>query len=55
MPDVFLVAARKLGVDVGEGDVESLGEGQGLRREERARGLVFEDAINGVQAGRELG
>ena len=52
-PDVFLAAARKLGRDVGpndEGDV--VGEAE---REERAGGLVFEDAIPGVQAGKRAG
>jgi len=52
-PDVFLAAARKLGRDVGpndEGDV--IGEAE---REERAGGLVFEDAIPGVQAGKRAG
>ena len=52
-PDVFLAAARKLGRDVGpndEGDV--VGEAE---REERAHGLVFEDAIPGVQAGKRAG
>ena len=52
-PDVFLAAARKLGRDVGpneEGDL--VGEAE---REERARGLVFEDAIPGVQAGKRAG
>ncbi|KAG8885309.1 hypothetical protein FRB98_001848 [Tulasnella sp. 332] len=55
MPDVFLVAAKKLGVDVGEGDVENLSESEEVRRRERAKGLVFEDAVNGVQAGRRAG
>ena len=52
-PDVYLAAARELGRDVGpndEGDV--IGEAE---REERARGLVFEDAIPGVQAGKRAG
>ena len=52
-PDVYLAAARKLGRDVGlnnEGDV--VGEAE---REERAGGLVFEDAILGVQAGKRAG
>ena len=52
-PDVFLAAARKLGRDVGpndEGDV--VGEAE---REERAGGLVFEDALPGVQAGKRAG
>jgi pseudouridine-5'-monophosphatase len=49
-PDVFLAAARRLGRPVGsideEGDV--VGEKE---REERARGLVFEDAFPGVMGG----
>ncbi|KAI0246442.1 HAD-like domain-containing protein [Lactifluus subvellereus] len=52
-PDVFLAAARALGRAVGpneEGDV--VGDAE---REERARGLVFEDAIPGVQAGKRAG
>jgi len=52
-PDVFLAAARKLGRTVGaneEGDAVTEAE-----LEERARGLVFEDAIPGVQAGRRAG
>ena len=54
-PDVFLVAAsRMLGRDVGEGEAEerSVSEAQ---RAERAKGLVFEDAIPGVQAGKRAG
>ncbi|KAH9839206.1 HAD-like protein [Rhodofomes roseus] len=54
-PDVFLVAAEKmLGRSVGEGEVgeRSLGE---AHRRERAKGLVFEDAIPGVQAGKRAG
>ena len=54
-PDVFLVAAsRMLGRDVGEGEAEecSVSESQ---RAERAKGLVFEDAIPGVQAGKRAG
>jgi pseudouridine 5'-phosphatase len=52
-PDVFLAAARALGRAVGpneEGD--AVGDAE---REERARGLVFEDAIPGVQAGKRAG
>ncbi|THH09554.1 hypothetical protein EW146_g8653 [Bondarzewia mesenterica] len=58
-PDVFLVAARgSLGRNVGgkgkdgerEGDLCSSEE-----RVERAKGLVFEDAILGVQAGKRAG
>jgi pseudouridine 5'-phosphatase len=52
-PDVFLAAARGLGRVVGpneEGDMVEVAE-----REERARGLIFEDAILGVQAGKRAG
>ena len=53
-PDVFLAAARKLGRAVGsideEGDV--VGEKE---RDERARGLVFEDAFPGVMGGKRAG
>jgi pseudouridine 5'-phosphatase len=53
-PDVFLAAARKLGRGIGsideEGDV--IGEKE---REERARGLVFEDAFPGVVGGKRAG
>lgn len=58
-PDVFLVAARDwLGRNVGdkgdtgekEGDMCSADE-----QAERAKGLVFEDAIPGVQAGKRAG
>ncbi len=53
-PDVFLAAASKLGRAVGsideEGDV--VGEKE---REERARGLVFEDAFPGVVGGKRAG
>ena len=52
-PDVFLAAARKLGRDVGlNEDADAVAEAE---REERARGLVFEDAIPGVQAGKRAG
>ena len=54
-PDVFLAAARALGRPVGlnEDDGEAvIGEAE---RTERARGLVFEDAIPGVQAGKRAG
>ena len=50
---MFLAAARKLGRDVGpDEDVDVVEEAE---REERARGLVFEDAIPGVQAGKRAG
>ncbi len=55
-PDVFLAAARSLGRAVGPNedfrDAAGVGEAE---RVERARGLVFEDAIPGVQAGRRAG
>ena len=52
-PDVFLAAARKLGRDVGPNDESDVvGDAE---REERAHGLVFEDAIPGVQAGKRAG
>lgn len=55
-PDVYLYAARELlGRQVGEAendDVAGVTEGE---REERARGLVFEDAIPGMQAGVRAG
>jgi pseudouridine 5'-phosphatase len=53
-PDVFLAAARRLGRTVGsideEGDVV-----EEKAREERARGLVFEDAFPGVVGGKRAG
>jgi len=56
-PDVFLAAARTLGRAVGSVDEEEDGKvGVGEpEREERARGLVFEDAISGVMAGKRAG
>ena len=53
-PDVFLAAARRLGRDVGalDGEGDRVGEKE---CEERARGLVFEDAILGVMAGKRAG
>ncbi|KDQ57425.1 hypothetical protein JAAARDRAFT_35143 [Jaapia argillacea MUCL 33604] len=54
-PDIFLVAARDL-LDrkVGRGEVAegSVGDEE---KTERAKGLVFEDAIPGVQAGKAAG
>ena len=50
---MFLAAARLLGRGVGpneEGDVVAEAE-----REERVRGLVFEDSIPGVQAAKRAG
>lgn len=52
-PDVFLLAAEILGKKVGMGDVTDLTSGDLV--EERARGLIFEDATNGVQAGKRAG
>ncbi|KIJ18580.1 hypothetical protein PAXINDRAFT_8836 [Paxillus involutus ATCC 200175] len=52
-PYIFLCAAReKLGRNVGEGEGESVTPEQIL---ERGKGLVFEDAIPGVQAGKRAG
>jgi len=51
-PDVFLVAAKSLGRNVGEGDVDQAGAEEKL---ERSKGLVFEDAIPGVIAGTRAG
>ncbi|KAK1924228.1 HAD-like domain-containing protein [Papiliotrema laurentii] len=45
-PDIFLAAAHSLGRDVGT--AHSCTEAQ---RAERAKGLVFEDAVPGVKAG----
>jgi len=53
-PDVFLAAARSLGRDVGTVDDEG-DRVEEKEREERARGLVFEDAIPGVVAGKRAG
>ncbi|THG95977.1 hypothetical protein EW026_g5769 [Hermanssonia centrifuga] len=54
-PDIFLVTAKeKLGRDVGEGQ-ESEGRVTERQREERVKGLVFEDAIPGMQAGKRAG
>ncbi|KAL4078311.1 HAD-like domain-containing protein [Scleroderma yunnanense] len=52
-PYIFLCAAReKLRRAVGEGEGEAVIEAE---REERAKGLVFEDAIPGVEAGKRAG
>ncbi|KAI0292711.1 HAD-like domain-containing protein [Multifurca ochricompacta] len=52
-PDVFLAAARTLGRAVGPNEeVKVVTEAE---RDERARGLVFEDAILGVQSGKRAG
>jgi pseudouridine-5'-monophosphatase len=51
-PDVFLIAAKELlGRDVGIPGEQCTGP----QKEERARGLVFEDAIPGFQAGKRAG
>ncbi|KAG6831768.1 hypothetical protein H0H92_007920 [Tricholoma furcatifolium] len=50
-PDIFLVAAREmLGRDVGE--TETCSPSQEV---ERSRGLVFEDGVPGMQAGKRAG
>jgi len=52
-PDVFLIAARELlGRSVGTGDV---GQCSDAERAERAKGLVFEDALPGMRAGKRAG
>ncbi|KAJ6538871.1 HAD-like domain-containing protein [Mycena vulgaris] len=52
-PDIFLVAAREiLGRDVGPADSTDVTAGQ---LEERRKGLVFEDALPGMQAGKRAG
>ena len=53
-PDIFLVTAQKLGRHVGEGE-ESEGHVTEAQKAERAKGLVFEDAISGLQAGKRMG
>nr|GAT46901.1 predicted protein [Mycena chlorophos] len=51
-PDIFLAAARdKLGRNVGFGEVEVTA----AQLKERAMGLIFEDALPGVQAGKRAG
>ncbi|KAG8910522.1 hypothetical protein FRC01_006285 [Tulasnella sp. 417] len=57
-PDIFLLAAELLGRKVGGGEVSSLdAKGEEGRRliQERARGLVLEDSINGLEAGQRAG
>ncbi|KAI9437614.1 HAD-like domain-containing protein [Lactarius indigo] len=54
-PDVFLAAARELGRTVGPNEDDGAAEVGEDERAERARGLVFEDAIPGVQAGKRAG
>ena len=56
-PDIFLVAAsQKLGRDVGPilGVSETI-DLSPQQLEERARGLVFEDGLPGMQAGKRAG
>lgn len=54
-PDVFLVTAAKcFGRDVGEGE-EGEGHVTEAQRLERSKGLIFEDAISGLQAGKRAG
>ncbi|KAJ7139057.1 HAD-like domain-containing protein [Mycena epipterygia] len=51
-PDIFLVAAREiLGRDVGPADTSVTTS----QLEERRKGLVFEDALPGMQAGKRAG
>ncbi|ORX36614.1 HAD-like domain-containing protein [Kockovaella imperatae] len=45
-PDIFLAAAQSLGYDVGTAT-----DCSDLQRAQRAKGLVFEDAVPGVKAG----
>lgn len=52
-PYIFLYAAReKLGRNVGDGEEPNISPEHAL---ERGRGLVFEDAIPGVEAGKRAG
>ena len=54
-PDIFLVTANtQLGKNVGEGE-ESESHVSDAQKAERAKGLIFEDAIPGVQAGKRAG
>ncbi|KAI1795624.1 HAD-like protein [Ganoderma leucocontextum] len=54
-PDIFLVAAERfLGREVGMGEVLE-GSVSEVQRAVRAKGLVFEDGIPGVQAGKRAG
>ncbi|KAF9462432.1 HAD-like domain-containing protein [Collybia nuda] len=51
-PDIFLVAAKEmLGVDVGDPQYPANDE----QKENRMRGLVFEDGVPGLQAGKRAG
>ncbi|CDZ98453.1 Predicted haloacid-halidohydrolase and related hydrolases [Phaffia rhodozyma] len=51
-PDIFLAAARSLGFDVGVNESEGVSEQE---KAVRKRGLVFEDALPGVQAALRAG
>ncbi|KAF7357856.1 HAD-like protein [Mycena venus] len=52
-PDIFIVAAREiLGRDVGPADA---GDAAPNQLAERKKGLVFEDALPGMQAGKRAG
>ncbi|TFK84566.1 HAD-like protein [Polyporus arcularius HHB13444] len=54
-PDIFLVAAERfLKLDVGQGEVQE-GHVSEKQREVRAKGLVFEDGVPGMQAGKRAG
>ncbi|KAH9485537.1 (DL)-glycerol-3-phosphatase 2 [Psilocybe cubensis] len=50
-PDIFLVAATVLGKNVGKLDEVP----EAIHLVERAKGLVFEDALPGIQAGKSAG
>ncbi|KIK68969.1 hypothetical protein GYMLUDRAFT_236844 [Collybiopsis luxurians FD-317 M1] len=57
-PDIFLLAAKEtLGRDVGplKGENEVGSEVTEEQKKERAKGLVFEDALPGMQAGKRAG
>ncbi|KAE9408652.1 HAD-like protein [Gymnopus androsaceus JB14] len=57
-PDVFLVTAKEMvGRDVGpaKGEMEEGVELTEVQKKERSRGLVLEDAIPGMQAGKRAG
>ena len=54
-PDIFLATARsQFGRDVGEGE-EGESHITDTQRAERAKGLIFEDAIAGIRAGKRAG
>lgn len=51
-PDIFLVAARELlGFNVGGPE----GPENSIQKEERSKGLVLEDSLLGMQAGKRAG